>query len=239
MTSIDRKAAADVIDFLHRHFPRGWKDWGRDRSVSCTMARKLLIALGHATRAERGAEPLDPPSSPGSLPRMDDTLLALLLVAERDYGFGQGAHRWIRRMKIRNDPLHRDLAASPDVFAFFMELGAVEDGAWTEPAIPALLRYHAALDPLPDFDAVPGLHAFRTNAINEIPEDVAAEMSDILEEERPSLWQLGMMDLLARRWRYPEGWLAASATGPHLLRIPQDALASWMAVELIRTSRAA
>lgn len=230
---LDAGLVEPIIAFVERRLlPHEWSDFAHDHTSAGELGCELLEALGHARRTPWGADRIDHPMLPDVLPRWDDTCLAVLAVAARDHLFGSGEYPCVNRTAIHGDPLGRRYAATAEVLALMERLGAVKDGFWTMAAEPVLWRHLDLLDPLPNFDGEPRLVELVDRSIATQPEDAARDIARALGQDTMFLRRLHLMDVVARRWRYPEGWLSLDGSEPTTLYVHHDALAAWMAIRI-------
>lgn len=230
---LDAGLVDTIVDFVERRLlPHSCSDYAHDHTSAGELGCELLEALGHARRTLWGADRLDHPVPPDVLPRWDDTCLAVLSVAARDHLFGSGEYPFVTRTVIHRDPFGRSYAATAEVLCLLERLGAVEGGSWTADAEPVLWRHLDLLDPLPAFDGVPRLVALADRSVATQPEDVVRDIAPARSQDTLFLRRLHVMDVVARRWRYPEGWLPRDGSEPRPLYVHHDALALWMALRL-------
>ncbi len=192
--------ADPVAAFLRANLPRedespagvGWCHlFMSSYEVGCTA----LIALGEATEEVWGASPRTPPIRPATLPRWDDSAVAVLWLAEQQnqlqWRLPDGSVRPQRAgqftVQMINAPLPpppniaaahdcHPACASDDVMQVLSALGLIKDGAWTKAAELVLWRCGAQASAV-TVETDPRFTAAIDTCIITMPPDIRADLS--------------------------------------------------------------
>jgi hypothetical protein len=180
------------------------------------MACDVLIALGYATEAPRGARLLPSPVPPNVLPRRDDACCVVLSVAEQLCRI-RLRHRW-------SGPDEKTGPGSADLETTLLLnlLGLTSRGGWTDAATVVLWRT------APDEVQSPTDEAFSAQvdrAVTEMPGDIRDRIQSIHAEHQEPMVRDHLLDwIFYGGWRWGGGWVT-DERGGQLLSVFHDPLA--------------
>jgi hypothetical protein len=181
----------------------GYLDHGCE--TAWEMACDVLIALGYATEAPRGARLLPSPVPPNVLPRRDDACCVILSVAE------QLCRIRLRHRRSGPDEQTGPGSADPETSVLLNLLGLTSRGVWTDAATRVLWR--TAPDEVPP----PGEEEFAAQvdrAITEMPDDIRDRIQSIYAEHQEPMVRNHLLDwIFYGGWRWGDGWVTDEAGG--------------------------
>lgn len=192
----------------------GYLDHGCE--TAWEMACDVLIALGYATDAPRGARLLPSPVPPNVLPRWDDACCVVLSVAEQ-----------LCRIRLRHswsgpDDETGPSSAHPETSVLLNLLGLTSHGVWTDAATVVLWR--TAPDEVPP----PTDEAFSAQvdlAVADMPDDIQDRIQSIHEEHQEPMVRDHLLDwTFFGGWRWGDGWVT-DEDGGRPLEVFHDPLA--------------
>jgi pellino protein len=181
----------------------GYLDHGCE--TAWEMACDVLIALGYATEAPRGARLLPSPVPPNVLPRRDDACCVILSVAEQ-----------LCRIRLRHSWSEPDDktgpgTADPETAEVLNTLGLTSAGAWTNAATPVLWRM------APEEVRPPTEQEFSAQvdlAIADIPDDIRDQIKSIYEAHDVPVVRDHQLDwVFYLNWRWGDAWLRDDSHG--------------------------
>jgi hypothetical protein len=180
------------------------------------LACDVLIALGYATDAPRGARLLPSPVPPNVLPRWDDACCVVLSVAE------QLCQIRLRHSWSGPDDETGPSSAHPETSVLLNLLGLTSHGVWTDAATVVLWRTAPDEVPPPTDEA---FSAQVDRAVTDIPDAIRAQIHTIYAEHDHQSVRDYLVDwMLFEGWRWGDGWLTNDSQGS-LLGVFHDPLA--------------
>lgn len=192
----------------------GYLDHGCE--TAWEMACDVLIALGYATEAPRGAQLLPSPVPPNVLPRRDDACCVILSVAEQLCRI-RLRHRWSGPDE-KTGPGSADLETS----ILLNLLGLTSRGVWTDAATVVLWR--TAPDEVPP----PSEEEFSAQvdrAVTEMPGDIRDQIQSIYAAHQEPMVRDHLLDwTFYGGWRWGDTWVP-DERGGRLLGVFHDPLA--------------